>query len=219
MMVPDIYNPECRPESVLNLAGFLAKSAVNGPGIRAVIWVQGCPIRCKGCFNPELLPFSKLRTVPVQKLAEAILTLDNIDGVTFSGGEPFAQAAPLAELGSILQSKGLSIVTFTGFTWEQLVAKNRSAWQRLLSITDLLFAGPYLPEENEPLKSLADSNRKSIHRLHGGRPVNQQIWNSSMNADTRNEIEFTLLPDGRTVVTGYPGSRLVRELAQYSSGV
>jgi anaerobic ribonucleoside-triphosphate reductase activating protein len=218
-MVPDTDNPECRRKSELNLAGFLAKSAVNGPGIRAVIWVQGCPIRCNGCFNPELLPFSKLHPVPVQKLAKAILALDNIDGVTFSGGEPFAQAAPLAELGSTLQSKGLSIVTFTGFTWEQLASKNRPAWQRLLSITDLLFAGPYLPEKNASLNRLADSNRKSIHRICGGRPVNQQIWNSSVNADTRNEIEFTLLPDGRTVVTGYPGSRLVRELAQYSSGV
>ena len=80
-------------------SGFLARSEVNGPGIRAVVWVQGCPFRCEGCFNERFLPFSPAQQVSVSELAGTILSLPGIDGVTFSGGEPFAQAGPLAELG------------------------------------------------------------------------------------------------------------------------
>ena len=101
-MVNDYNDPGCRPMSVLNLAGFLARSGVNGPGIRAVVWVQGCPFRCKGCFNERFQPFSPATGIPVDTLAGTILALPGIDGVTFSGGEPFAQAGPLAELALML---------------------------------------------------------------------------------------------------------------------
>jgi len=93
MVIPN-NNPGCRSMSMLNLAGFLAKSEVNGPGTRAVVWVQGCPIHCERCFNVQFQSFSPATLVPVNELAEMILALHGIDGVTFSGGEPFAQAGP-----------------------------------------------------------------------------------------------------------------------------
>ena len=124
-MVHDNSDPGCRPKSALNLAGFLARSEVNGPGIRAVVWVQGCPIHCEGCFNPQSWSFSPAHVVAVDDLAKQILTLDEIDGVTFSGGEPFAQAAALADLGNQLKCAGLSIVTYTGYTHDEILRKSR----------------------------------------------------------------------------------------------
>ena len=217
-MVPDTDDPGCRRKSELKLAGFLARSSVNGPGIRAVVWVQGCPLRCNGCFNPEFLPFSNGRQVQVRDLAKTISSIDRIDGVTFSGGEPFAQAIPLAELGGLLQRAGMSVVTFTGFTWDQLTVKNRPAWRSLLSVTDILIAGPYFPERDEGLHRQAGSTGKHVIHLSEGRPGSGNAGSLPVNHGAGDEIEFTILPGGRVVVTGFPENRLVGELVSLSSG-
>ncbi|WP_425059582.1 Choline trimethylamine-lyase activating enzyme [Sporomusa carbonis] len=128
---------------VVNMAAFLPKSQVNGPGLRAVVWVQGCPRRCEGCFNPDMLEFRKNQLVPVAELAGRILAIEGIEGVTFSGGEPFAQAAALAVLAELLSDHGLTIVVFTGYNYQELACANNPAWQRLLAQADLLIAGPY----------------------------------------------------------------------------
>jgi anaerobic ribonucleoside-triphosphate reductase activating protein len=204
--------------SELKLAGFLPRSSVNGPGIRAVVWVQGCPVRCQGCFNPGFLPFSNGCLITVRNLAEKILAIDGIDGVTFSGGEPFAQAVPLAELGALVHQAGLSVVTFTGYTWVQLNAKNRPSWYKLLSVTDILIAGPYVPEKAAMVQRYAGSTGKQAILLVEGRPANGRVCDSLIDPGSNNEIEFSLLPDGRMVVTGFPGNRLVGEMVSLSSG-
>jgi anaerobic ribonucleoside-triphosphate reductase activating protein len=76
----------------------LPRSAVNGPGERAVVWLQGCDLRCRGCFNPASHPFRRDRDAPVEEISEWILACDAIEGVTFSGGEPFQQAGDLRRL-------------------------------------------------------------------------------------------------------------------------
>lgn len=217
-MVPHTDDPGCRHRSELKLAGFLARSSVNGPGIRAVIWVQGCPLRCDGCFNPGFLPFSNGYPVTAENLAKTILAIDHLDGVTFSGGEPFAQAAPLAELGALLRRCGLTVVTFTGFTWDQLTAKNRTAWRNLLSVTDMLIAGPYFSEKCGGLPGHAGPAGKHVICLFEGRPVKSHFGYSPLYQGSGDEVEFTILPDGRMVVTGFPGNRLAGELASFSSG-
>jgi anaerobic ribonucleoside-triphosphate reductase activating protein len=217
-MVQEKDDPGCRHRSQLKLAGFLARSSVNGPGIRAVVWVQGCPLRCDGCFNPEFLPFSGGYPVRAGYLAEMILAIEGIDGVTFSGGEPFAQASALSELGAILKEAGMSVVTFTGFTWEQLTVKNRPTWSSLLSVTDILIAGPYVLENNPGMQRSTGSTCKYVIHLCDGKFVSGQRHNSWMNHRYGDEIEFTIQPDGRLVMTGFPGTRLVGELASLSSG-
>ncbi|MCA9706513.1 MAG: radical SAM protein [Myxococcales bacterium] len=83
----------------LNLARTLPKSAANGPGERFVVWVQGCPLACPGCWNPDTWSFAPRRVVEVAAMAEEILAVSGIEGVTFTGGEPFMQAHALAALG------------------------------------------------------------------------------------------------------------------------
>lgn len=195
--------------SVLNLAGFLAKSEVNGPGTRAVLWVQGCPIRCEGCFNVPFQSFSPATLVPVSELAETILSLPGIDGITFSGGEPFAQAGPLAALGERLRRAGLTVVTYTGYTAEQLAAGEDSSWPALLAVTDLLIAGPFVAglAGEDPLKGSA--NQQVI-------PLGTRLAPSARKdapGVPPARTEFTIAPDGTITTTGFPAPSLLENLA------
>ncbi len=213
-MVNDYHDPGCRPMSVLNLAGFLAKSEVNGPGTRAVVWVQGCPIHCPGCFNEQFQSFSPATCIGVSELAGMILALQGIDGVTFSGGEPFAQAGPLALLGARLRSAGLSIVTYTGYTTEQLARSDDPAWPALIAATDLLITGPYIAElaSADPLKG--SSNQQVI-------ALGTRIPAAGIAAEQpcpAGRTEFTIAPDGTITTTGFPARGLSGRLASRCRG-
>ena len=203
-MVHDTSDPGCRPSSVLNLAGFLSRSEVNGPGVRAVIWVQGCPIRCRGCFNPQSWSFSPVNLVTADALAEQILALDDIDGVTFSGGEPFAQAAGLADLGDQMKPAGLSIVTFTGYTHDEIQRDGRPSYLRLLMMTDLLIAGPYLPS-CPPVHPFTGSGNQYAIALNGNLASGTAVPGTPCR-----QAEYTILPDGSITVTGFPGPHVTR---------
>jgi anaerobic ribonucleoside-triphosphate reductase activating protein len=100
---------------MLRLHRFLPFTRAEGPGNRACLWVQGCPIRCPGCFNPSTWSKSGGYDVTVEELEARILDASNIEGVTFLGGEPFEQAEALSDLGYRVRQVGLSVMTFTGY--------------------------------------------------------------------------------------------------------
>lgn len=108
----------------------LPRSAVNGPGDRAVVWFQGCDLRCPGCWNVASHPFDRNRDRPVHEVADWILSCPGIEGVTFSGGEPFQQAPELRALCECLKLRqpSLSIGAFTGYTLREL-AEGRWHWK------------------------------------------------------------------------------------------
>ncbi len=214
-MVKQNSDPGCRPMHMLNLAGFLARSAVNGPGTRAVVWVQGCPFRCEGCFNPEFQPFSRATLVSVDELADTTLSLDGIDGITFSGGEPFAQAGPLAYLGQRLRRAGLTVVTYTGYTVEELADGKDPAWAALLAVTDLLIAGPYIAAQAQPDALKGSANQQVIPL---GLKIRPQVRGARAEPACSN-AEFTIAPDGSVTTTGFPVPALVRNLATRCRGV
>ncbi|HVP96224.1 4Fe-4S single cluster domain-containing protein [Methanoregula sp.] len=198
MMVPHTSDHGCRRKSGLNLAGFLARSAVNGPGIRAVIWVQGCPIRCKGCFNPAFLSFSPAMVLSPDEVADRICALKGIDGVTFSGGEPFAQADALSVVGEQVRNMGYTIVTYTGYTYEHLLSARDPAWNRLLGVTDLLIAGPYISVLSCSSPFIGSSNQQLISLT--GR-IRQDPCHGQAEGEV---IEFSIDPCGTTTITGFP---------------
>ena len=207
MKVQDTNDPGCRRKSTINLAGFLARSSVNGPGIRSVVWVQGCPIHCEGCFNPQFLPFSKAEEVTPSALADRICAQEPIEGVTFTGGEPFAQADALGELGKRLQGHGHSIVTFTGFSANLVLGSTRPSWKRLLTVTDLLIAGPYIPSLKCETPLIGSSNQRII-QLNDSLAVH-----ASYTPVSGHVTEFTIYADGTLTATGFPEARFVNELA------
>lgn len=108
--------------------GTLARSQVNGPGVRAVVWVQGCSLKCRGCWNSATHVFDRSRNRSVEEIGEWILACPEIEGVTFSGGEPFQQAPELLALCQYIKRKRpqLSIGVFSGYTLAEL-AEGR--WQ------------------------------------------------------------------------------------------
>jgi anaerobic ribonucleoside-triphosphate reductase activating protein len=213
MMVLPNNDHGCRPMRVLNLAGFLARSEVNGPGTRAVVWVQGCPHRCEGCFNVPFQPFSPATLIPVETLAGTILSLEGIDGVTFSGGEPFAQAGALAALGERLRAAGLSVVTYTGYTPEQLAEGKDPAWPALLAVTDLLIAGPSSAglATPAPLKGSATPEVMTLGTMIAVPPATR-----AQSPGIR--AEFTIAPDGTITATGFPEPALIEQLASRCRG-
>lgn len=184
----------------INLHNFLERSTENGPGTRAVIWVQGCTLHCPGCFNPETHS-QKIRTlVSVEKLTERILAISEIEGVTISGGEPFLQAAALAELCRVLHTHNLGVVVFSGFTFEQLTRAKNTDWDALLALTDLLIAGPFVQELRCDL-ALRGSWNQTLHFLS-----DRYISLKSQLAHDSNSVELLIDASGRITLTGFPGS-------------
>jgi anaerobic ribonucleoside-triphosphate reductase activating protein len=128
---------------VLNVARILRRSRVNGPGWRAAIWVQGCTLRCPGCFNPETHPHERRYLIDPIELADS-LGGEDIEGVSLLGGEPFEQAAACSRLAARARARGLSVVTYSGYTWDFLRRSTLPEVRELLAATDLLIAGPFV---------------------------------------------------------------------------
>ena len=91
---------------MLYLAGIAGDSIVDGPGIRTTFFAQGCPHHCPGCHNPETWPFAGGTEMDEETLVEIVLSNPLCRGVTFSGGEPFSQAAGFSRLAELLKEKG-----------------------------------------------------------------------------------------------------------------
>lgn len=106
--------------AILNIMGYVNRSEVNGPGKRAVVWVQDCLRECPGCFTPASWPFEPNQIISVDELVEQILADPQNEGVTFSGGEPFWQAPALATVAYLVKAAGLNTMSFSGFTLREL---------------------------------------------------------------------------------------------------
>lgn len=134
----------------LRLAGVMRESIVDGPGIRMTVFGQGCPHHCKGCHNPETHDPAGGYISHPENILKAIDQNPLLQGVTFSGGEPFFQAEAFAMLGAEIKKKGLHITTYSGYTFEQLIEgakKGVPGWNELLLVTDLLIDGKFVLEE------------------------------------------------------------------------
>ncbi len=193
------------PPGYLNIMGYVDESEVNGPGCRAVVWVQGCLRECPGCFNPASWEFKVNQLIPVEELAAKILSNPRNQGVTFSGGEPFWQAPALAALARLVKAQGLNVMSFTGFTLAQLRSRQAPPGaQELLDELDILVDGPYLQEKaiHSP-DSLVSSSNQQVH-IFNPALENCQSWAS-------NQVEIHILKDGTRIVTGYQGQVLLTD--------
>ena len=131
---------------MLDLSGIVSDSIVDGPGIRTTIFSQGCPHHCEGCHNPETWDFGCGTQVPVEAIVDIVKSNPLCRGVTFSGGEPFAQAAGFAKLAKLLKEKGYEVASYSGYTFEELL-EGSDAQKKLLASIDVLIDGPFLLEE------------------------------------------------------------------------
>ena len=127
---------------MLKLAGIAGDSIVDGPGIRTTYFAQGCPHHCEGCHNPETWDFGGGKPWEAEALADVARNNPLCKGVTFSGGEPFAQPEGFSELAEILRSDGYEIAAYTGYLFEEL-QNGTTAQKRLLGLLDVLIDGRF----------------------------------------------------------------------------
>ena len=156
----------------MRISGITYESLVDGPGIRVVVFVQGCDIGCPNCHNPDSHAFGGGREHSVREVIRMIKKPTNIKpgerrkmirGVTFSGGEPFLQAGDLAQIAFEAKRIGWDVTTFTGHLYEDLVKRTDADVQALLDLTDYLIDGPYIHEKRDlNLKFRGSTNQRII---------------------------------------------------------
>lgn len=182
---------------VVSLFRFIARTRAEGPGWRACLWVQGCSLECAGCFNRHLWPATGSQVVPAERLLEAVLETDGIEGVTFLGGEPFEQAEALAWLAERVSREGLSVMCFTGYRLEEL--RHRGAGARdLLASTDLLVDGRFVRTLLDTRRAWVGSTNQRFHYLTD-RYANFDDDSLRREPD---RLEVRLAPGGAVFVNG-----------------
>jgi anaerobic ribonucleoside-triphosphate reductase activating protein len=164
-------------KGTVRIAGIIEESIVDGPGIRMVIFAQGCPHRCKGCHNPETHDFEGGYLMSLEDIVQLPSRNPLLDGVTFSGGEPFSQAKAFSMLGRRFKDLGLDIMTYTGYTYEFLLEKSKetSAWKQLLDVTDVLVDGKFEIEKKNLLLPFRGSENQRIIDLKETRRQNKIV--------------------------------------------
>ena len=138
-------------KNTIRIAGVVRESIVDGPGLRFTVFCQGCPHDCKGCHNMATHDFSGGYDCEISKIMDAIDQNPLLDGVTFSGGEPMCQPEAFYNLAVQVKERGLNIVTYTGFTYEELITMGESniGVKKLMDLTDILVDGRFVLEERD----------------------------------------------------------------------
>lgn len=148
---------------MLQIAGIINDSIVDGPGLRICIFLQGCDKSCEGCHNPESIPLKGGESYTVEAIFEKIQKNPLLTGVTLSGGEPLLQAEELISLAEKIKESGLDLALYTGDTFEAILKKNDPNVIKLLSYCDTLIDGPFvLAEKSLTLKFKGSKNQRVL---------------------------------------------------------
>lgn len=165
---------------VVRVAGRIAESIVDGPGLRYVLFTQGCPHHCPGCHNPHTHDFAGGAPVSLREVLADIRRNPLLRRVTFSGGEPFCQGEALVPLAAALKGLGYHLMAYTGYVWEDLVGNPAVA--RLLPLLDVVVDGPFVAARRSlELRFRGSANQRILDvpaGLRAGRPVLHALHDS-----------------------------------------
>ena len=191
-------------DDILQIAHIVPATQAEGPGTRFALWFQGCPLRCPGCCNPEMLPFEggtprRLGDI-VAEMRAAVL--HGIEGITLLGGEPFAHAAIAGRLADAAHELDLSVMAFTGHLLEELAASPDPAVHLLLERIDSLVDGPYLRELPETKRRWIGSSNQRVHFLGPRCAADDPRWHTPNTLEVRLEA-------GVVTVNGFPAKQAV----------
>ena len=184
---------------------------VLGPGRRYALWVQGCKKRCPGCVFPEGQPLDTGgEWISAEKIWNEIQAVENLTGITISGGEPFLQAPALAELVKLLrQNSNLDVMIFSGYTLAELQARNDEATNFLLANVDILVDGDYREELNTG-SIYRGSDNQTIHFLSPKYlPFKEKILRTKNRS-----LEFVCRKDGELFMIGIPAKNFERDFSK-----
>jgi anaerobic ribonucleoside-triphosphate reductase activating protein len=190
------------PLETMRVAQLVEHTETEGPGRRFAVWLQGCPLRCPGCCNPEMLPLEGGEERSPSALARELAAAHArhaLEGLTLAGGEPFAQAAEAAALALAARGMGLGVMTFSGWTLSELEARRDPGSAALLRASDLLVDGRYRRELPEPRRRWIGSANQALCFLSDRyRPDDPRFF-------APNSVELRLA-GGALVVNGWPGA-------------
>ena len=142
---------EQNSEYIRLAADLQSDSIVDGPGLRAVLWTQGCSHHCKDCQNPQTWDFDGGGLIPLSAVYAAIDELEGQTGLTFSGGDPMFQVEACNKIAEYAIKKGLNIWCYTGFTYEQIIemSKTKPVYKKFLEKIDVLVDGKFILEKRD----------------------------------------------------------------------
>ncbi len=184
----------------LNLASIRLCTESEGPGKRIAIWVQGCERRCPGCCNLDMQEIRKNIIVDTNDLIELIqksMASDEIEGLSFIGGEPMLQAEGLSEIAKWAHSVGLTVLVFTGYLYEELVEMNNGSVDNLISNTDLLVDGPFIQELYDTERDWIGSKNQKIHFF-------TKAYGSGIEYEKQEHQMEVLISEKDILINGWP---------------
>jgi len=148
----------------MKIAGIVHDSIVDGPGLRFVVFTQGCKLRCEGCHNPDTWDADGGTEISVDDIINDMLSNPLIDGLTLTGGEPFEQAADCISLATVARDNGLNVWIYTGKTFEELQEESKSncSVAELLKLTNVLIDGKFVLTERTLSQKWIGSNNQRV---------------------------------------------------------
>ncbi|SCY60896.1 anaerobic ribonucleoside-triphosphate reductase activating protein [Microbacterium sp. LKL04] len=206
--------PPARSGAALRWSRFVPATAAEGPGLRAAVWVQGCAVRCPGCFNPHMWAERGALLDDPAALADRWIAEAHAvgaEGVTLLGGEPFDQAGALAVVAEAFRGADLGVMAFSGYTLDRLQAwsAERDDISRLLAATDLLCDGPYLRDLPDTRRPWIGSRNQSIRALT---PRYAPDVERIARDGGRDSLEVRIAVDGAVSVNGWATDAALAEL-------
>jgi anaerobic ribonucleoside-triphosphate reductase activating protein len=184
-------------DMLLRIATIEEQSSIYGPGLRFVIWVQGCTLACKGCWNTSFWPRKGGHDRTVESLVEQITKTEGIGGITILGGEPLEQAEAVHELIMRVKKVGLSVFLYSGFERDEL----DEIQQASVNASDIVVLGRYVEDKrNVNLRWRGSSNQILEFPTKRYRGI---------QFEERGECEVIFEEDGSIRVLGYPDSELI----------
>ncbi|MEA3452165.1 MAG: 4Fe-4S single cluster domain-containing protein [Bacteroidota bacterium] len=185
----------------INVSHIEPDSYIYAPGKQFVIWMQGCSIHCKGCWNTEMWSFEANKLKDIDKLLEDIYRINDLTGVTFIGGEPFDQKKELLYFSAKLKKQQIPITIYTGYELDELKDEDS---EKILSMTDLLIAGRYIEEQrNINLQWRGSENQQIIYL--------SDIY-KNYNTEDANYCEIVISDTGEVTILGFPNKELLDSL-------
>lgn len=157
------------PDGYIRLSGPLEHdNIVNGDGLRAVLWTQGCPNHCPGCQNPETWDYCAGMLVPIDEVLRQLSQYKGQTGLTFCGGEPFVQAKACKMIADYVRAElGWDVWSFSGFTYEIIKEYGKAPWELLKSL-DALIDGPFILKQRDlSLRFRGSRNQRLLKLKHG----------------------------------------------------
>ena len=178
-------------EQLLRVGHRLDRSEIYGPGIRSVIWLQGCTLACKGCWNNQYWSFKGGEEIEVSQILSELDDLTDIEGITLLGGEPLQQAEATLALIEGCKKRNLTVFLYTGYEPEEFDV----TMQACFDASDIVITGRYEQEKRDTTLRWRGSLNQQVHFISGR--YNQSVL------EEQTEVECHILPNGNLTIVGY----------------